>query len=145
MAVSDYIAYIRHQTFSFKMSLPAVSFADRFCVNRKGRTMGGGWVHPKGASSMAVSWFIHRKALVGTRRAISVLFGINGHRNELPHLVGPPFPAFKRHVFFQLLQAGIFFKSIDLKSIKWRVWLQSCICLGWLKEHLSGTIFEASS
>jgi len=33
--------------------------------------------------------------LVGTGRAISVLFGINGVRNKQSHLVGPPFPAFK--------------------------------------------------
>ena len=28
-------------------------------------------------------------------RDISVLFGLNGVRNQQPHLVGPPFPAFK--------------------------------------------------
>jgi len=27
----------------------------RFCVSRKGGTGGGGWVHPKGANSMAAS------------------------------------------------------------------------------------------
>ena len=36
------------------MSLLAMSFGDRFCVSRKGRTGGGGCVHPKGANSMAV-------------------------------------------------------------------------------------------
>jgi len=39
-------------------------------------------VHPKGANSMAVSRLACRKALVGTGRAIPVLFGINGLRNK---------------------------------------------------------------
>jgi len=54
------------ETFSFIMSLPAMSFGDRFCLSRKGRTGGGGWVHPQGANSMAVSGLGCRKALVGT-------------------------------------------------------------------------------
>jgi len=37
------------------MSLPAISFGDRFCKSRKGGTGGGGWEHPKGANCMAVS------------------------------------------------------------------------------------------
>ena len=47
----------QHETFRFIiiMSLPAMSFGDRFYVNRKGRTGGGGWVHSKGANSMVVS------------------------------------------------------------------------------------------
>jgi len=48
-------------------------------------------VHPKGVNSMAMSGLACRKALVGTGRAISVLFGINGLRNNL---VRPPFLAF---------------------------------------------------
>jgi len=52
-------------------------------MSRKGGTGGGGWVHPKGANSMAVSELACRKALVGTGRAISVLFGINRFRNNL--------------------------------------------------------------
>jgi len=36
------------------MSLPAMSFGDRFCFSRKGGIGGGGWMHPKGADSMAV-------------------------------------------------------------------------------------------
>jgi len=36
---------------------------------------------------------VSRKALVGTKRAIFVLFGINGPRIEPSHLVGPPFSA----------------------------------------------------
>jgi len=67
----------------------------RFCVNRKGGTGGGGWVHPKGANSMAASGLVFRSDLVGTGRAISILFAINGVRNKRSHLVGPPFPEFK--------------------------------------------------
>jgi len=51
-------------------------------------------VHPKGANSMAMSGLTCRMALVGTGRAISVLFGMNRLRNKLSYLVGPPFLAF---------------------------------------------------
>ena len=77
------------------MSLPAMSLGLRFCVSRKGGTGGGRWVHPKGANSMAASGLVLRSDLVGTGRAISVLFGTNGVRNQRSHLVGPPFPEFK--------------------------------------------------
>ena len=52
-------------------------------------------MHPKGANSMAASGLVLRSDLVGTGRAISVLFGINGVRNKQSHLAGPPFPEFK--------------------------------------------------
>ena len=48
------------------MSLPAMSLGLRFCVSRKGGTGGGGWVHPKGANSMAASGLVFRSDLVGT-------------------------------------------------------------------------------
>jgi len=38
-----------------------------FCVSRKGGTGGGGWVHPRGANSMAVSGLAHEKPLAGAR------------------------------------------------------------------------------
>ena len=60
-------------------------------MRRKGGTGEGGWMHLKIANSMAMSGLGSRRALVGTGRAIS---GINVLRNELSHLVGPPFPAF---------------------------------------------------
>jgi len=69
-----YSAYKHHETFSFMMSLPAMSFRDGFCFSRKGGTGGGGWVHPKGANSMATSGLVSRSDLVGTWKAISVLF-----------------------------------------------------------------------
>ena len=62
------------------LNYPAMSLGDRFCDSRKGGTGGGGWVHPEGANSMAVSWLRGRKVLVGTGRAISIVFGINGVR-----------------------------------------------------------------
>jgi len=63
-------------------SLPAMTLGLRFCVSRKGGTGGGRWVHPKGANSMDTSGLVLRSDLVGTGRAISVLFGINGVRNK---------------------------------------------------------------
>ena len=64
-------------------------------MSRKGGTGGGGWLHPEGANSMAASEVVLRSDLVGTGRAISVIFGINGVGNKRSHLVGPPFPEFK--------------------------------------------------
>ena len=58
------------------MSHPAMSLGDKFCDSRKGGTGGGGWVHPEGANSMAVSAHHSRKVLVSTGRAISTVFGI---------------------------------------------------------------------
>jgi len=49
----------------------------------------------KGANSMAASGLIFTSDLVGTGRAISILFGINGVGNQRSHLEGPPFPEFK--------------------------------------------------
>ena len=79
------------------MSLPAMALGLRLCVSRKGGTRGGGWVLPKGANSMSTSGLVFRSDLVGTRRAIFILFGINGVRNKRSHLVGPPFLEFKAH------------------------------------------------
>ena len=77
------------------MSLLAMSLGLRFCVSRKGGTGEvGGWVHLKGANSMAASGLVLRSDLVSTGRAISILFGINGVRNKRSHL---PFPEFKAH------------------------------------------------
>ena len=46
---------------------------------------------------MAVSLLGCGKPSRGTGLAVSVLFGINELRNQLSHLVGPTFPAFKAH------------------------------------------------
>ena len=58
------------------ISLLAMSFGDRFCFSRKGGIRGGGWVYPKSANCMVASRLSCRNDLVGTGRAISVLFGI---------------------------------------------------------------------
>ena len=63
-------------------------------MSKKGGTGGGGWVHLKGANNMAMSGLTFIKALAGTGRAISVLFGINRLRNKPSYLVGPPFLAY---------------------------------------------------
>jgi len=52
----NYVLY----NFQLVMLLLAMSLGLRFCTSRKGRTGGGGWVHPKGANSMAASWLILR-------------------------------------------------------------------------------------
>ena len=102
--VPAHSGYIRHETFSFMMSLP--SFGDRFCFSNKGGIGGGGWVHLQCANSMAMSGLVSRNDLVGTGRATSVLFGINGVRNKQSHLVGSPFPAFKAHFSARHLLIG---------------------------------------
>jgi len=86
-----------------------MSFGDKFCVSRKGRTGGGGWVHLLGANSMAMSWLGCRKAMVGTEWPIPLLFGINGLRNKLCHLVGPPFSA---RFFFRYTSLA-FLRTLD--------------------------------
>jgi len=48
------------------MSLPAMTFGDMFCFSRKSGIGGGGWVHLKGADSMAVSGLRFENALVGS-------------------------------------------------------------------------------
>ena len=58
------------------MSLPAMSLGDGFCVRRKD-DMGeeGGWVHPNGENSMAISdW------------------------SWVKEMLGPPIPAFKVYI-----------------------------------------------
>jgi len=54
---------------------------------------------------MIASGRVFRSDLVGTGRAISILFGINGVRKQRSHLVGPPFPEFK--ACFSATQVGI--------------------------------------
>ena len=63
-------------------------------------------MHPKDANSMAVSGLVFRSELVGTGRAISILFGINGVKNKRSHLVWPPILEYSRPAF-QLRQVYI--------------------------------------
>ena len=55
----------RHETFSFIMSHPAMFLGDSLCASIKGGAGGGGWVHPKGANSMAASGLNFEQPLVG--------------------------------------------------------------------------------
>jgi len=59
--------------------LPAMSL-EIVLFQQKGWDGGSGWVHLKSADSMAVSGLGCINNLVGTGRAISFLFGINGVR-----------------------------------------------------------------
>ena len=59
------VAYLQRETFSFMMSHPAMSLRDRLCASRKGGAGGGGWVHPKGANSMAAFGLSFERPLVG--------------------------------------------------------------------------------
>jgi len=58
-------AYMCHETFSFMMSYPAMSLEDGFCMSRMGGTGRGGWVHQKGANSMAMSGLGCERPLAG--------------------------------------------------------------------------------
>jgi len=76
--------------------------------------------HPKGANSMAASGLVFRSDLVGTRRAISIVFGINGVRNKRSYLVGPQFPELKARF---LATAGSVSFPDDF-SLSGKVWLR---------------------
>jgi len=114
-----------------------MSFGDRFCFSRKGGIGGGGWVHPKGANSMATSGLVSRNNLVGTGRAISVFFGLNGVRNKQYHFVGPPFPVFK--TCFSATAGWHFLRDLTRRLLIGG-YGQSRICLGWLKLPLGAVL-----
>ena len=76
------------------MSHPAMSLGDRLCASREGGAGGGGWVHPKGANSMAVSGLRDRKVLVGTGRAISAWPCLGSAIERSWSALGGPFPPF---------------------------------------------------
>jgi len=77
------------------MSLPAMTFGDRFCFSRKGGIGGGGWVHPKGADSMAISGLCFENALVGSEWATAVLLCMNRLRKQSSCPARHPFLAGK--------------------------------------------------
>ena len=76
-----------------------------------------------GANSMAESGLCGRKVLVGTGRAISVVFGINGLRSRPSCFVGPPFPAYMARWQFP--------RRLDCKFINWWVWLSISVGAVW--------------
>ena len=75
-------------------------------------------MRPEGANSLAVSGFRGRKALVGTGRAISINFGINGVTVWLCRAsisrIHRPFFSYGRLPFFGRL---------DCKFVNWWAWL----------------------
>jgi len=77
------------------MSLPSMTFGDRFHFSRKGGTGGGGWVHLEGADNKAVSGLCFRNALVGSGWATAILLCTNGLRNSPLALHGTHFRAGK--------------------------------------------------
>ena len=70
-------------------------FGDRFCFSKKGGIGGGGWVHPKGADSMAVSGLCFGNTLVGSEWATAVLLCMNGLRKQSSCPAQRPFLAGK--------------------------------------------------
>ena len=90
-------AYKRHETFSFMMSLLAMSFGDRFCFSRKGGIGGGGWVHPKCANGHGHVWARLKKRLGWHWVCHFRPFWHKWILKKRSHLVGPPFPVFKAH------------------------------------------------
>ena len=48
IALGPIVGYLQHEAFNFMFSLLAMIIGNRFCVSRKGRTEGGGWVHLQG-------------------------------------------------------------------------------------------------
>ena len=102
---------------------------DRFCVSRKGRTGGIGWVHLKGANSMAVSGLSFRNTLVGSGWAISVLQCTNGLRNSPL----ASFPAEK--LFFPVWTSGYQPRAVNIAdSHTLNFILQVTIAEGWEKK-----------
>ena len=75
---------------------------------------------------MAASGLIFRSDLVGTGRAISILFGINGVRNKRSHLVGPQFPEFKAS--FSATAGWHFSRDLTRQLLIGGCGLESCIC-----------------
>ena len=72
--------------FHLVTSLPAMTSGDRFCFSGIG---GGGWMHPKGADSMAVSGLCFENTLVGSEWATAVLLCKNGLKNSLLPCTAP--------------------------------------------------------
>ena len=124
------------------MSLPVMSLGLGFCVSRKGGTGGGEWVHLKGANSMAASGLVFRSNLVGTGRAISILFSINGVRNKQSHLVGPPFPEFKAR--FSAAAGWHFSRDLTRHLLIGGCGQSTYLLIAWLKLPL-GTVLSLTT
>ena len=76
------------------MSLPAMSFGDRFCMSRNGGTARG----HGGCTHHGQVWgSVVERQLVGTGWPISVPFGMNELRNKPSNLKEPLFLVFRAH------------------------------------------------
>ena len=92
--------YLSGMKIHLVMSLPAMSFGGRIRIG------GGGWMHPKGVDSMAVSWLCFRNALIGSGWAAAVFRCTNGLGKPSSHLAQCPFPAGKLFSQSQRVVAG---------------------------------------
>jgi len=108
------------------MSLPAITFGDRFYFSRKGGTGGGGWVHPEGADNKAVSGLCFRNALVTSGWATAILLCTNGLRKTV--LLPSMAPIFLRGSLYVWASVGTFRRLVLRLSI-----LYQC-CTGTLYE-----------
>ena len=88
------------RAYSFMMSLPAMSLLGlRLCLG----------------SSLEATW-------LALGRAISILFGINGVKNQRSDLVGPPFPEFK--ACFSAMAGWHFSRNLTRRLL----WSESSMC-----------------
>ena len=93
-----------------------------------------GWVHPKGADSMAISGLSFRNALVGSGWATDVLLSTNVLRKLSSHLAQHPFPVGK---LFCSLGERLPAECHDYcKLVNGWVRFVSRTCRRWLQEHL---------
>ena len=113
-----------------------MSLGDRLCASREGGAGGGGWVHPKGADSMAVFGLSLEEPLVGAQRATSALLCTNGLRKQSSRLVGPPFLAVKH--FLSLVERWSAESRDYWMSLDGWVWLKSRKCRGLLQGQVCG-------
>jgi len=100
----DVAGYIQRETFTL-MSLPAMSFGDRFCFGRKGGIGGSGWCTRRVQTTWAVSGLSFRNSLVGSWWATAVLLLMNGLRKH-----------FHQGSFFPVWTSGCRLKAVTVAS-----------------------------
>ena len=93
--LTDEAVYRRHEISLVMSDFRQCPWEIGSAASREGGAGRGGWVHPKGADSMAVFGLSLEGPLVGAQRATSVLLCTNGLRKQSSRLVGPPFLAVK--------------------------------------------------
>jgi len=99
------------------MSLPAMSFGDRFCFSRKDRVGGGGggvgWLHLKGADSSGLSF---RNTLVGSGWVTAVLLcNMNGLKNSPLALHGTHF--LQGNLFYPVYTSSCWLRALTTASL----------------------------